>query len=271
MRDYSKVSPRFWTGETGKQIKARGIEAQMLALYLQTSPHANMLGLYYLPIPFICHETGLSPEGASKALRSLSEVGFCAYDDASEHVFVFKMAEWQIGPSLSENDNRVKGIRKDFAALPKNPFSKDFYARYSEKFHLEEQAEKASPFEAPSKPGTGAGAGTEEKHMAPRGADTSRKSKYTPEFEKAWSIYPKRTGGNPKHSAFKAWTARLKSGATAEDLTAGVIRYARFVKSSGKEGTEFVKQAATFFGPDEHFRESWETEAPEQSYAAGAI
>ena len=43
-RDYAIVTPQFWTGTTGREIRARGRDAQLVALYLMTSPHANMLG-----------------------------------------------------------------------------------------------------------------------------------------------------------------------------------------------------------------------------------
>ncbi len=84
------------------------------------------------------------------------------------------------------------------------------------------------------------------------------KREYSPEFETAWQAYPKRAGGNPKPSAYKAWNARLHEGVTPENLLAGVKRYAAFVAATGKLGSEYVKQAATFFGPDRHFDETWQ-------------
>lgn len=96
---------------------------------------------------------------------------------------------------------------------------------------------------------------------AQAGASTptrSAKQDYSPEFETAWQAYPKRAGGNPKPSAYKAWNARLKDGATPEAMLAGVKRYAAFVVATGKLGSEYVKQAATFFGPDRHFDETWQ-------------
>lgn len=80
---------------------------------------------------------------------------------------------------------------------------------------------------------------------------------YPEAFERTFAIYPRRAGGNPKRRAFRAWSARLRSGATADEIHAGVERYASFCDATGKTGSEFVKQAATFFGPDEHFREPW--------------
>lgn len=148
MRDYAKVSPRFWVGETGRAIRALGPECQVVALYLITSPHANMLGLYYLPLPFLAYETGLSLEGASEALRSLSEAGFCQYDEASEHVWVVEMARFQIGERLSQNDNQVKGVRRELANLSKTALVQAFTEKYAAAFHLEIE----SPSEAPSEP-----------------------------------------------------------------------------------------------------------------------
>ena len=107
MRDYSKVGPKFWIGPTGKRLRSAGVEAQVVAMYLLTSPHANMLGLYYCPVMFIAHETGLSFEGASKGLRSAIEAGFCQYDEASEVVWVMEMAVYQVGERLEAKDNRV--------------------------------------------------------------------------------------------------------------------------------------------------------------------
>ena len=89
------------------------------------------------------------------------------------------------------------------------------------------------------------------------GKPTATRQEYSPEFEQAWQAYPKRAGGNPKASAFKHWKARIADGSTVSDLLAGTQRYAAFIRATGKEGTEYVKQAATFFGPDRHFEESW--------------
>lgn len=85
----------------------------------------------------------------------------------------------------------------------------------------------------------------------------SNRPEYSPEFEQAWLAYPKRAGGNSKSAAFKAWKARLNEGVKPETMLEGVKRYAGWVSAMGNSGTQFVKQAVTFFGPDRHFEESW--------------
>ncbi len=77
------------------------------------------------------------------------------------------------------------------------------------------------------------------------------------DFERAMEAYPRRAGGNSKTAAFKAWTARTKAGIEPSALIAGVERYAAYIEATGKAGTEYVKQAATFFGPNEHWAEPW--------------
>lgn len=87
--------------------------------------------------------------------------------------------------------------------------------------------------------------------------DTDPQNIYTHDFETAWSLYPKRAGANPKKKAFRAWSARLKGGAPPEDMLAGIRRYSKFIKETGKSSTEFIMQAATFLGPDEHYLNDW--------------
>lgn len=82
---------------------------------------------------------------------------------------------------------------------------------------------------------------------------------YTPIFEEAWAHYPKRSGGNSQKAAFKAWSARLKQGATEADLLKATKGYNSYCCRSGKIGTEFVKQASTFYGPKEFWKEDWES------------
>ena len=166
MRDFGKVAPQFWIGRTGKSLRAAGMESQIVGLYLLTNPHANMLGLYYLPVEYIAHETGLGMQGASKGLSGCINAGFCKYDTASEMVWVVEMARFQIGASLTDGDKRIKGVQSDYDALPYNDFLEEFFDQYGESFkmvckrHVEAAAEQedmasegnASPFEAPSEP-----------------------------------------------------------------------------------------------------------------------
>lgn len=151
MRDYSKVAPRMWHGQTMKDLRDCP-EAVIVAMYLMTSPSSNMLGLFSQPILYIAHETGLGLEGATKGLQRCIEGGFCSYDWPSESVWVHEMAAYQIAPELKATDLRVKGIAKDYANLPESPFLGPFFDRYASAFHLTERREFRRALEAPCKP-----------------------------------------------------------------------------------------------------------------------
>ena len=166
MRSYSKVSSSFWTGRTGRALRG-DCDAQIVALYLLTSPHASMIGVYHCPILYIAHETGIPFEGASKGLQRLVEGGFCTYEEDTETVWVHEMARFQVGESLKANDNRVKDIQRQFAEIPEGKIRRGFYERYKDAYILNkppgeasESKPLASPLQAPSKPGTGTGTGT---------------------------------------------------------------------------------------------------------------
>lgn len=280
MRDYATVAPQFWLGKTGRELRKKGAEAQVVSFYLMTSPHANMLGLYYLPILYIAHETGLGLEGALKGLKSAIEAGFCSYDEDTEMVWVHEMAAYQVGKALKAGDNRCSGVRNEYASLTENSFLSSFYERYKNDFHLDVKRETCRILEGASKgllsqdqeqdqeqeqdkDLLGHGDATPPEGESSDDASAEKpKSKYPEEFEQAWREYPKRAGGNSKADAFKAWTARLKSGATVQELTDGVRRYADYVTAAGKLHTEFVKQASTFFGPSKHYEELWTFVAP---------
>ena len=151
MRDYGKVGPTFWSRGTGKELRGDPA-AQLVALYLMTCPSANMVGLYYLPLALLAHETGLTTEGASKALRRCSEAHFAYYDDATETVWVPRMAAYQIGDVLKAKDKRREGVIRELHVVRKSPFVKDFFDRYARAYGLPLPDWVGSPFEAPSKP-----------------------------------------------------------------------------------------------------------------------
>jgi uncharacterized protein YdaU (DUF1376 family) len=83
---------------------------------------------------------------------------------------------------------------------------------------------------------------------------------YPAEFEKVWQAYPRKAGGSKKDS-HKAWSARLRAGATAEGIADGVARYAAYCKAEGTD-ERFIKQAVTFFGVGDHYLADWTPSAP---------
>lgn len=151
MRDYAKVEPKMWHGQTMKALR-KCPEGVIVGMYLMTSPQSNMLGLFSQPVLYMAHETGLGIEGATKGLKHCIEVGFCSFDEESEFVWVHEMARYQIANELKAADLRCKGIQKDYESLPDNPFLGAFFDRYSAAFHLTERRGFKGALKAPTKP-----------------------------------------------------------------------------------------------------------------------
>ncbi|AOI92091.1 conserved phage C-terminal domain-containing protein [Burkholderia pseudomultivorans] len=220
MRDYSRVSPKFWIGETGKKLKKAGAEAVVVGLYLMTSPHSNMLGLFYQPELLIAHETGLGIEGASKGLQRCIDAGFCAYDRESEMVWVFEMARFQIAEKLSESDKRSIGVQNEYNQLPENPFLSGFYDRYAKAFNLtkkrESKAFELSPSEAPSEPHRSQEQEQEQEQEDMSGTPSAAKDVLGYLNAKANRNF------QPVPANTKLIAARIREGATVEQLKAVV-------------------------------------------------
>ena len=248
MRDYAKLAPTFWTGTTGKALRKKGHEAVIVALYLVSSPHSNMLGLFYQPLMYMAHETGLGIEGASKGLQWCIESEFCSFDEASEMVWVHEMAAWQIADALSSADKRCKGIQKDYDALPDNPFLAGWFDRYGKAFHMSaargHQTRKASPIEAPSKPHRSQEQEQEQEQeqKPPPTPHGGRVHSFPAGFDRFWEAYPRKVG---KDAAAKAFAKRKPD----EALIGRMLQALAVQKASeawSKDRGQYVPNPATW-------------------------
>lgn len=270
MRDYGTIAPQFWIGTTGKRLRGDK-DAQLLAAYLPTSPHASATGVYHCPVLYMAHETGLTLEEASKALRRLSEEGFCEYDEASETVFVIKMAEHQIGETVKPSDKRHAWLKKELEKMPK-AFKTRFLTIYGVAFNLVDPSQSGSPSEDPSKPLRSQEQEQEQEQDQdiPTAVKPPRAKKRSPEPDPDWLAdfkreYPERLGGQEWQKAVRAARARIKEGHTPDQFIDGAKRYHAHCKSTDRIGTQYVKQAASFLGPDKHFMQPWPVAVPKPS------
>lgn len=246
MRDYAKMVPTFWTGKTGKALKSKGVEAVVVAAYLLSSPHSNMLGLYYQPLLYMAHETGLGLEGATKGLAWACEVGFCAFDEASEMVWVYEMAGFQIAPNLKASDNRCMGIQKDYDSLQENPFLGVFFDKYSQSFHLSAKRYPSEKEEAPSKPLRSQEQEQEQEQEQDCAAKPlvvrQEKTKAEARFESFWLAYPRRIG---KDAARKAFDKRKPDDLLLTTMLAAIEKQSQSAAWT-KDGGQFIPNPATW-------------------------
>lgn len=271
MRDYGKVHTSFWISDGMRRVSD---DARLLALYLLTGQHTNMIGCFRLPDGYVSEDLNWIPERVSKGFDELSKNGFATRDSASKWVLILNFMRW----NPIENPNQGIAALRLFSQVPDKSTVKSELARVMadaiahigssklkgservlEQFLNQEQEQEQ---EQEQKNTSGHGSAIPPVSDVPVGdATPPKKNAYPDEFEQAWAIYPKRAGGNSKADACKAWNARVNSGATAQELLDGTRRYAEFVRATGKLNTEYVKQAATFYGPSKHYEEAWKVTA----------
>jgi hypothetical protein len=165
---YSKVFVKIWHS---KDFRTLSEEGKMLFLYLLTSPHRNMGGLYYLPFPYLCFDVGLDEKRVIKAFEELTNKDMALYDYDTQVVLIKK---WFCYNPI-ENGNQAKGLNKQLAEIPKSKLFKPFadcvkeYCNYIESILKGFDIPSENPSETLSetlsepytKPGTGTGTGTE--------------------------------------------------------------------------------------------------------------
>ena len=91
-----------------------------------------------------------------------------------------------------------------------------------------------------------------------RDSEKSKRPLECAEFSDLKALYPPRAGDQPWREALKQATARIKEGHSWSQMLDGVRRYSAYIRCKGDEGTEFVKQAKTFLGPDKPFLLPWD-------------
>ncbi|WP_271270510.1 hypothetical protein [Aliamphritea hakodatensis] len=80
---------------------------------------------------------------------------------------------------------------------------------------------------------------------------------YPEEFEWMWQRRPRREGSDNKRKTLTHCRARIKEGATWNDLIAGMFRYGKYCKQRGQLHTPYTMQMCTFFGTGEHYKNDW--------------
>jgi hypothetical protein len=128
---YGVIFPEFWTGHTGRELRAHGKDAQLLGLYLATNRHTNMIGLYRLLVDDIRHETGLGLKAIERGCLATAATNYAYFDAESSFVWVRQMVRFRLnlkaGGVLDAEDHRVLAVNRIYHAIDPNPFLGEFF------------------------------------------------------------------------------------------------------------------------------------------------
>jgi hypothetical protein len=76
-------------------------------------------------------------------------------------------------------------------------------------------------------------------------------------FDRWWSHYPRRAGGNSRKDALRAYRARVTDGVSPEILETKVREYAAYCAATDRVGTSYVQLAATWLNGKEGWLQDW--------------
>lgn len=145
MRDYAKISPAFWIQGSGRRLRGEPV-AMLVALYLMSCPSASMVGLYYINLPTICHETSLTPQQVRDALATCERAGIAYYDEDHEIAWVPNLARYQIGDVLHPKDAAKRtGVVNAVKRFEHHRFYRMFLDLYNKPYALGLPMPKGEP------------------------------------------------------------------------------------------------------------------------------
>lgn len=133
MARYAKARSSLYTGSLARAISG-DMTAWAVAPYLIFGPHSNMVGLYRLPLSYLCEDLGLPLEKGRETLARLFDKGFSTYDEGSKIVFVTEAArhEWGEHPNLADNNTKplIKALPEILARAQQSVCFEAFGRRY---------------------------------------------------------------------------------------------------------------------------------------------
>ena len=206
MRDYGKVHTSFWISDGMRRVSD---DARLLALYLLTGQHTNMIGCFRLPDGYVSEDLAWTPERVSKGFDELSANGFAMRDSSSKWVLIRNFLTW----NSVENPNQGIAALRLFDQVPDTSTVKPELARVlasaishigiaklkgSERvlepfLNQEQDQEQEQNQEEDS---SGHGFATPPDHQTQDEGDKPDPQKIYPnDFEQVWSVYPRRAGG----------------------------------------------------------------------------
>lgn len=109
---YTRIKSRFWIDEKSGRWSN---DLKLLALYLLSCPHGNMLGCFVLPKLYICADLGWDADKLEPLFSTLIKEGFIAYDDSTNVIFVKK----HLKHNPIENSNQAQAAIKVVNELPR--------------------------------------------------------------------------------------------------------------------------------------------------------
>lgn len=111
MRIYGSIQISFWENS---EIQSLSDQSKLLAIYLLTGPHSNMLGCFRLPDGYIAEDLQWDNQNTKNSFQQLSKIDFLTRDLSSSWVVVHHFLKW----NPIQNPRQGVGVKKLFDIIP---------------------------------------------------------------------------------------------------------------------------------------------------------
>lgn len=119
---YRTVATEIWTDPKFRALPAPG---KLMFIYLFTSIHAHVGGIYYLPESLVIMETGLKADMVKTLWDTLSKSGLARRDHENGIVWVVNMFKWQ-----ARGEKIVLSVAKHLLTLHNSRLVNEFLIKY---------------------------------------------------------------------------------------------------------------------------------------------
>lgn len=111
MRDFGKVHTSFWTSSTMRDLSE---DSRLLAIYLLTSPHGTIAGVFRLPDGYACDDLQWDAQRVQSAFTELRQRRFACRCEVTQWVWIINHFEW----NPLDNPNQKKAANKIANLIP---------------------------------------------------------------------------------------------------------------------------------------------------------
>ena len=105
MKGFGKVSGQFWISD---DIQSLSDKAKLLALYLLTTGHGNLIGIFRMPKGYIAADLNWDEPSVERAITELTASGFLLASDHCHYICIPQFMEHNPVDNITQIDARLK-------------------------------------------------------------------------------------------------------------------------------------------------------------------
>ncbi len=273
MKEFGKVSSQFWISDDIQPLSDR---AKLMALYLLTTGHGNLIGIFKLSRGYIADDLCWDRSVVQKALTELESNNFLTLSEQGNYLCINRFMDHN--PTVNQKQiiarlnallllpDALSDMLPEAVAVVERVLAKACSGKASREVKtkaeqvrrlLERSSEKVRPKKIEDRKEN-----IEEEKTLVRSDDrTTKPATLTVEdhFDQWWAAYPKREGDKGhRGKSLGHYKTRLKEpGNTPANLMNNLMAYCRYCDQTGNTGSQYVKTTTAYLNNPDNVTNPW--------------